>query len=133
MAKQLTPKQLRFVDVYDGNIKAAAKASQLSYAYCRQLITLTKHSHVQAAIQSREATKSNNRIADRQKRQEFWSDTMNEDAEDMKHRLKASELLGRSEADFTDKVKHQGDPDAPLEVKTKMDTSGLEKAMEGEE
>ena len=40
---------------------------------------------------------------DRSERKKFWSDIM-DTAEKTGDRLKASELLGRSEADFTDKI-----------------------------
>jgi len=40
---------------------------------------------------------------DRTERKKFWSDIM-DTAEKTGDRLKASELLGRSEADFTDKI-----------------------------
>jgi hypothetical protein len=53
----------------------------------------------------------------RQERQKFWSDLMDSD-ENIRDRLKASELLGRSEADFTDKV--QGELILTLEEKLKQ-------------
>lgn len=40
---------------------------------------------------------------DRDERKKFWSEVM-DTAEKTGDRLKASELLGRSEADFTDKI-----------------------------
>ena len=43
-------------------------------------------------------------IADRTERQRFWTETMQDRSIEIQHRLKASELLGRSEADFTDKM-----------------------------
>ena len=33
---------------------------------------------------------------------------MNDEVEDMKNRLRASELLGKSQADFIEKVEHSG-------------------------
>lgn len=44
------------------------------------------------------------KIANRQQRQEFWSSVMNDAEVDLSVRLRASELLGKSEADFTEKV-----------------------------
>jgi hypothetical protein len=41
-------------------------------------------------------------IANRTQRQAFWSRTMNDPATKMADRLRASELLGKSEADFTE-------------------------------
>jgi phage terminase small subunit len=37
--RKLTIKQQRFVDAYEDDIKAASKAVELSYGYCRQLVT----------------------------------------------------------------------------------------------
>jgi hypothetical protein len=43
-------------------------------------------------------------IATRKERQEFWTKTMNTKSNGLLLRLKASELLGKSEADFTDRL-----------------------------
>ncbi len=97
--KPLTPKQQIFVDCYDGSIKPAAKKAKLSYDYCRRMIN---QPHIKAAIRARQDNEVRPRnIATRQERQEFWTEVMDGKG-NMKDRLKASELLGRSEADFTD-------------------------------
>ena len=114
LIKKLTPKQQRFVDVYDGDIKIAAKKAGITHSYAKQLMSYPKHSHVQATIKDRECTKSHSRIKTREQRQEWWSDVMGETGEKMGDRLKASELLGRSNADFTDKQEHSTDPNRPL-------------------
>ncbi len=101
MKRPLTIKQQRFVDKYEGNTKQAAKHAKLSYDYCRRLVT---ESHIIAAIQHRESRKAKGTIATREERQEFWTETMRNDSVDIKDRQKASELMGKSEADFTDKV-----------------------------
>lgn len=44
-----------------------------------------------------------NSAKDRDERKQFWSEMM-DTADRSSDRLKASELLGRSEADFTDKI-----------------------------
>ena len=43
-------------------------------------------------------------IKTRHQRQEFWSKVADDDTVSMPDRLRASELLGRSEADFTDNI-----------------------------
>ncbi len=62
-------------------------------------------------------------VASRKQRQEFWTNTMNNDPL-MINKLRASELLGRSEADFTDNINSQNiqkpallTPDEVLELK----------------
>ncbi len=58
---------------------------------------------VKAAIKLIDDKTKEESVASRQLRQEFWTDTMN-NAKSMADRLRASELLGRSEADFTDNI-----------------------------
>lgn len=109
--QKLTTKQQRFVEYYDGNgVEAVRKAGYSgSYETLRSIAkeNLTKP-HIKAAIDAREAKTEKKGIGTREARQKFWTDTMNDPDADMKDRLKASELLGRSFADFTDKVKTDG-------------------------
>jgi hypothetical protein len=60
------------------------------------------------AIKERQAERIRPNILSREQRQEWWSKVVQDQAEEMKNRLKASELLGKSEADFTDKIQHSG-------------------------
>ena len=105
----LNARQKAFAEYYDGNITEAAKKAGYSVktAYS-QGQRLLKNVEVQAAIKARESTESRDRIATRQKRQEFWTDVMEDRKAEMKDRLKASELLGKSECDFTEKIQHSG-------------------------
>lgn len=101
----LTVRQQAFVDAYSGDIQAAAKATGLNYTYARQL--LAKNNKVIQAIKNRQDTEVRPKhIATRQERQQFWSDTMLDDSVEFRDRLRASELLGRSEADFTENLAH---------------------------
>lgn len=102
--KKPTDKQQRFVDSYDGDIRRSAKAAGLSYGYCKQLMCLPKHAHIQKLIANRKITTSNQLIKTREQRKEFWSKLMDKAKKDS-DKLKASELLGRSEADFIDTVR----------------------------
>jgi hypothetical protein len=63
----------------------------------------------------------------REERLQFWSDMM-DGAERESDKLKASELLGKASADFTEKVEHTGANGGPIEV-TPMDSSGLQRAI----
>lgn len=108
---KLTERQQRFVDAYDGNGTAAARAA----GYSGNDATLAQVAHenlrkpeIMAAIESRNSGAKKARIATREERQSFWTKTMLDGEVEMKDRLKASELLGKSEADFTEKVKHSG-------------------------
>ena len=101
--KNRTARQERFIDCYSGNIKEAAALAGLSYDYARRLVTT---SHTREAIRNRQDTEvRRRRIATRQERQRFWTRTMTDESVSMGDRLRASELLGKSEADFIDVVK----------------------------
>ena len=109
--QKLTTKQQRFVEYYDGNgVEAARKAGYKGNDHALRTIAyenMTKPDIV-SAIDAREKKTEAKGIGTREARQKFWTDTMNDPEADMKDRLKASELLGRSFADFTDKVKTDG-------------------------
>lgn len=96
-----TPKQEAFISAYSGSIKKAAAKAGLNYQYCKDLAT---RPDIIAAIRERDKKELKPLIATRQDRQKFWTDTMNDPTADLKDRLKASELLGKSNADFTDKI-----------------------------
>lgn len=116
MAK-LTAKQRRFVDAYDGNATQAARVAGYGGGDNALAVTgrrLLTNAKVATAIAARESKRAESSIASREERQQFWSDVMRgsytKDGADWKDRLKAAELLGRSEADFIDKskVEHSG-------------------------
>ncbi len=98
--KQFTTKQQKFIDCYGGDIKEAADKAEISYGYARNLMT---KSDIFQAIKNRQDTEVRPKeIANRQRRQEFWTKTMDDESESMRDRLKASELLAKSEADFAE-------------------------------
>ncbi len=126
---KLTVKQQRFVDYYDGNAYEAAKKA--GYAGNYNTISQMGKENLRKptiikALKEREKKRNGNGIADRQERQEFWSKILRgemkvkkhiaigrgEDREvieveaepDLKDRLKASEHLGKSEADFIERI-----------------------------
>lgn len=105
---KLTVKQQRFVDFYDGNATDAARKA--GYANPRQAGARTLSNVVISdLIKKREKKRNGNAIMTRLERQVFWTN-MVLNAEKDSDKLKASELLGRSEADFTDKIKDDSDP-----------------------
>lgn len=104
MAK-LNAKRQAFVDAWEGNATAAALAAGYSpktaYSQGQRLL---KTVEVQEAIKAREAQRLAPTIATRQERQEFWTSVLRNEEEAMKNRLKAAELLGKSEGDFLERV-----------------------------
>ena len=108
--KKLTPKQQAFVDVYAGNATEAAIKAGYSVKNARDMgCQNMKTPAVKAAILAREDVESRVRIADRQTRQQFWTETMRNEGAELRDRLRASELLGKSEGDFLDRVETSGD------------------------
>jgi len=127
--EDLTVKQQRFVDYYDGNATQAAEKA--GYKNPRQIGSenLSKLD-IQHAIRTREIRRRKGHIATREERQAFWTKILRGEEKQpaivgtdgegnslvtdippkMTDRLKASELLGRSEADFTDKVAVEEEP-----------------------
>ena len=104
MAK-LNARQRAFVDAYAGNATAAALAARYSERSARsQGQRLLTNDDIQDAIKAREAQRLAPTIATRRERQEFWTSVLRSEDEAMKNRLKAAELLGKSEGDFLERV-----------------------------
>ena len=105
----LTAKQRRFVEAYDGNATQAAIAAGYSkktapYIGAENL----KKPQIMEEIKKRESKQLRPLIWSREQRQKFWSEVANDPNQDMRDRLRASELLGKSECDFTDRLKLDG-------------------------
>lgn len=124
---KLTVKQQRFVDFYDGNATDAARKAGYKNPERsgKQNVRLRT---IQNELRKREEKRNNPEIWTREQRQKFWTRVANGDekthvvigrGEDrevleipasMNDRLKASEHLARSEADFIDRIKDESDP-----------------------
>ncbi len=102
----LTTRQQRFIEVFNGNVVESARLAGYSeqYALKQAHITLGRNRIIQQAIQERERNRQEPLIATREERQKFWTSVMLDESAEMQHRLKAAELLGRSEADFTERL-----------------------------
>ena len=101
--KNRTAKQQMLIDCYAGDIKEAAAKAEISYGYARQLLT---RPNILESIRNRQDTEIRPKtIATRQERQAFWTKIQRDEDESTANRLRASELLGKSEADFIDVVK----------------------------
>ena len=110
MTPKLTAKQQVFVMEYmnDFNATRAAQAAGYSqrtaYSIGQRLL---KNVEISQAINSAMTERKNQLIATREQRQEFWTAVMTDTEQDMRSRLRASELLAKSEGDFTEKVQVQ--------------------------
>jgi phage terminase small subunit len=112
MKKKLTPRQQRFVDAYDGNATRAARVAGYGSPTMQGYENLRKP-HIKAAIDAREKKYIEKHILTREERQKFWTNVITGASfagkkPTMNERLKASELLGRSQADFIEKIEHGG-------------------------
>jgi len=113
MSKKLTVKQRKFVNAYDGNASRAALAAGYSEKTAHQMgYENLKKPEIIEAIKKRLLGDTEKLIMSREERQNFWTRVALglEPGTDMKDRLKATELLGKSQADFIDKVKMLGKP-----------------------
>ena len=112
---KLTTRQRRFVEAYTGNATAAAIAAGYSEKTARFMghENLTKP-YILAEIKARDTIRCTPLIASRAERQQFWSSVMRDKDQQMRDRLKAAELLGKSEADFVERQEITGRDGAPL-------------------
>ena len=116
--KKLTVKQQKFVDAYDGNgVQAARQAGYKGSDNTLAVVAIEnlRKPNVVKAIEEREKKPTIKRILSREERQALWTSIAQGELEDdpdtaisIKDRLKASELLGKSQADFTEKIQQDG-------------------------
>lgn len=118
--RMMTEKQVKFISEYTKDFNATQAAIRAGYSPKTAYSIgqrLLKNVEVQAAMTEHRAQG----IADRETRQRFWTDTMQDESEDMKNRLRASELLAKSECDFVERA------EVKAEIKSGYDLSRLSK------
>jgi len=98
---KLTVKQQRFVDFYEGNATQAAIQAGYSEKTANVIgpENLAKP-RIFDAIQNRLQKVDKPKIMSREDRQKFWSKVSHDDEQSMNDRLRASELLAKSQSDF---------------------------------
>lgn len=109
----LTERQRRFCEAYaanGGNAMGAAKVAGYSKPQ-QQGIVVLESIRVAAALEELRKETTNAAIATREERQSFWTSILRGQTPDgngelpkFADRLKASELLGRSQADFIERT-----------------------------
>lgn len=109
----MTQRQKDFARLYDGNGVAAARAAGFrgdSATLASTAYRLLRNDEVRKAIEARDKDVSVlPLIMSREERQELWSRIAADPEADPSVRLKASELLGKSQADFTEKLEVKGE------------------------
>jgi len=115
----LTEKQRRFCEAFaenGGNAFAAARAAGYRKPKQQGSENLEKPG-IRAAIDAMRKEQTTKSIATREERQSFWTAMMRgEEPGEPKDRLKASELLGKSQADFIDRKEITGANGGPVAV-----------------
>ena len=107
----LNARQKAFVAAYAGNGVEAARAAGYSgsdEALAVAASRLLRFDKVAEALRARETKRDSKRIATREERQAFWTEVFHDSEQNILARLKASELLGKSEADFIERQRHEG-------------------------
>ena len=114
---KLTARQKRFIDAYDGNATEAARAAGYSENKIDNAAYKLMHTPViMEAIREREKARSDAAIMTREERQKLWSDLARNVDETTRDRLRATELLGKSEGDFLDRQELTGKDGKPLSL-----------------
>lgn len=109
-SKALSKKQLAFIDLYDGNLEESAiKAGYNPISAKRTAIRNMHNATIRHLIQQKREAEIKPQVISRIERQVYWSNIMRDETNPLRDRLRASELLARSEGDFLDRVEHTGD------------------------
>ena len=122
----MTPKQERFVAEYliDGNVTRAAVVAGYSLKTAASIGSenLTKPEIIEAVRQGKTRilakveARAVRRVASKRELQELWTEVAEDPAQEMPSRLRATQLLGLSEAYFTERQEFSGPAGAPIEV-----------------
>jgi len=121
--RRLTPRQNKFIDLYAGNAREAARLAGYKnpQGSAEQLMRSPK---VIAALKERnkitEQSAAAQYIMSRVERQMFWTKVVQDESIRIQHRLKASELLARSEGDFVERRELTGPGAQPLSLKVEV-------------
>jgi phage terminase small subunit len=111
----LNARQRAFVEAYCGNATEAA----LQAGYSPKTAAFIgaenlKKPKIAAALKEREDKRLASLIATREERQRFWTSMMRDEDRKEADRLKASELLAKSEGDFLERREITGPNGAPI-------------------
>jgi phage terminase small subunit len=118
----LTERQRKFCEAYSsngGNAFAAAREAGYKHPAPSSAETLKSPKIIQALEKLRES-RTSSAIMTREERQEFWSQIARDKAQATRDRLKAAELLGKSQADFIDRKEITGKDGAPLMAEVRV-------------
>lgn len=111
---KLTEKQKRFADYYieTGNATEAYKRaynSKNDNTAAKEGHKLLKNPKITQEIEKRNKELESDRIISMEEVKKFWSDTIWNEEADLKHRLKASEYIAKTNAAFIEKQQITGE------------------------
>lgn len=107
-----TLRQQKFIKAFAGNATEACRKAGYwgdDATLATQGWRLLRNAEVRAAIDAREEGAFAPIVLTREERQEAWSRIASDPREKTADRLKALEMLGRSQADFTEKLEVKGE------------------------
>lgn len=135
--RELSEKQRRFVEVYMGKAQGNATLAAKLAGYKGNDNTLgavgkenLRKPLIAAAIKSR--VDKDPAILDREQLQRFWSGVANDPDVEMRDRIRASELLGKSQAAFVSRREISGKDGEPIktEVSQGLTKESIDKLRE---
>jgi phage terminase small subunit len=108
MAGKITEKQKKFCDEYikTGNAELAAKTA--GYNARGNTTKLLQNTTIENYIKERNKQLDKPTIADMEEVKEFWTSTLRDKNMKPIDRLKASELIAKTNGAFIDKIEHGG-------------------------
>lgn len=115
----LNPRQLAFVEHYLADPNATQAAKKAGYRGNDAVLASTgcvllRNPKVVALLKGRSQKASDKRIATADQIRALWSEAMQDPNLEWQHRLKASELLAKTEAMFVEKSKVEGKLDITI-------------------
>lgn len=110
-SRPLNVRQLKFVAAFAGNATQAARDA--GYTGSDDVLAhtgadLLRNPQVAKALAKRSEKATSKLVGSREARQQFWASIADDTGADLAQRLRASELLGKSCADFIERVEHSG-------------------------
>lgn len=109
---RLNTREQKFVHVYDGNGVEAARTAGYAgsnHVLAVQASRLLRKEEIRRAIALRTELEVERHILNREERQELWTRLALDEELEASDRLKALELLGKSQADFTERLEVKGE------------------------
>lgn len=108
---KLNERQRRFVDEYiiTGVAETAALNAGYSEKYARASShKLLAHVGIRELLKERNKSIDASKVASMQEVREFWSTVLRDEESDLKDRIKVSELIGKANGEFLDRVENTG-------------------------